>query len=208
MPDHRTYMIKDIKGFLDALNKRKVKLRLRYWVDVADYCGISRKAFSQTRIRKKITVDAFESLLKLVPVSERKAFRKELLSYMKYECLYERNFNKKKHIKTYKAKHIAEENESHHTKDMGEFGVEALAAAVCLQACVDYRKAIKKGDEHTAQECRVFFGSPMFRYCTGEKSVEDAEKKIMAAKAGKILCTIHYVGSRIKNNAYYRGSNG
>ena len=210
MPDRRAYKIVDQKGFLECLDKRKKRLGFKYWADVARHCDILPNTFFNLRLgRVNLSVDVLEKLLKLEKTeSKRCDFRKELLSYTKYGCLYARSFNKKKHIETYGAKHIAEENESHHTKDMGEFGVEALAAAVCLQACVDYRKAIEKGDEHIAQECRVFFGSPMFRYCTGEKSVENAEKKIMAFKTGKILCNVHYVGSRRKNNAYYRGSNG
>ena len=209
MPVWRTYEIKDFPGFMAALEKRKKRLGFRYWKDLCEYCEIGYSGFTMLRSRKKhLSSVMLEKLLKLVFVSEREDFRKELLSYTKSGCLRARGFDKKNYVKTYKAKHIAEENESHHTKDMGEFGVEALAAAVCLQACIDYRKAIEKGDEHTAQECRVFFGSPMFKHCTGERSVENAEKKIMAAKAGRILCNIHYVGSRRKNNAYYRGSNG
>ena len=188
----RSYYINDLVGFKKELEKRKKKLKLKLWKDVAEYCGMLPNSLYQLTLGKRNpTLPTLEKLLVLEPKETREAFYSKLLSYTDGGLPYSRKFNKKRYIRTYHVKKVDEENQQHHTKDLGEFGVRQLVAAVCLQACSDYRQARenldKKSndiyqngtDKQTIDECRVFFMSPMFRYSSKQTNLKKIEKCIM-----------------------------
>ena len=68
----------------------------------------------------------------------------------------------------------------------------ALMAAVCLKACVDYRKAIAgkmvdgKMPDVVIKECRRFFDDDMFQFFVNRIPVSEIERYISATPEGAI----------------------
>lgn len=62
--------------------------------------------------------------------------------------------------------------------------VRQLMAAICLKACVDYKRATRpnvistKIGQQTIKECREFFGNVIFQYFVNGLPVKDIEKAI------------------------------
>lgn len=60
--------------------------------------------------------------------------------------------------------------------------VKQLMAAICLRACVDYKKATMPLvrdtylGKRTLKDCRKFFGSDIFQYFVNDMPVREVEK--------------------------------
>ena len=78
--------------------------------------------------------------------------------------------------------------------------VRQLYSAMCLQACVDYRRAVdgKKVDfnepEFVIEECRAFFKGDIFQTMTNGMRVEEIEKILRSTQTGGI----HHIWRKIE----------
>lgn len=70
-----------------------------------------------------------------------------------------------------------------------EAGYEALANAIIVQACKDYRKAIRHFDLFTMGQLRYFFHSQWFQMLTsidGDRLIKDIERRELYERAGNV----------------------
>lgn len=69
-----------------------------------------------------------------------------------------------------------------------EAGYEALANAIIVQACKDYRKAIRHFDIYTMGQLRYFFHSQWFQLLTsidGDRLIKDIERSELNGKKAR-----------------------
>lgn len=67
-------------------------------------------------------------------------------------------------------------------------GYEALANAIIVQACKDYRKAIRHFDIYTMGQLRYFFHSQWFQLLTsidGDRLIKDLERSELNGKKAR-----------------------
>lgn len=79
---------------------------------------------------------------------------------------------------------LARENLAARDRGFANDDVRQLMAAICLRACIDYKKAIHPREswtnrnQRTIKDCRNFFGGEIFQFFVNGMAVKDIEKAI------------------------------
>lgn len=87
---------------------------------------------------------------------------------------------------------LARENLAARDRGFEDDDVKQLMAAICLEACVDYKHAIRpnvamtKYGIKTINELHIFFGQEMFQYFVNGMPVEEIEAAIRRTPEGAI----------------------
>lgn len=83
---------------------------------------------------------------------------------------------------------MARENLAARDKGYDDDGIKGLMAAMCLQACEDYRTATTKYTKNTKigketqKDCEKFFSGDIFQYFVNGMSVKDIKRMIKKSK--------------------------
>jgi len=97
---------------------------------------------------------------------------------------------------------IDDENQKARKTGYADDDVRQLMAAICLRACVDYKKASldkKVGGVHPEtimDECDIFFKSDLFQFFVNRVPVEEIKRTIRATPEG----AIHSIWKSNENN--------
>lgn len=97
---------------------------------------------------------------------------------------------------------IARENLEARKRGFSNDDIRQLMAAMCLRACVDYKKACNPRNRNTEQgekaidECRKFFKGEIFQYFTNGMSLNEIERIIRATPDGGI----HQIWRKMEND--------
>ena len=79
---------------------------------------------------------------------------------------------------------MARENIQARDRGFADDDVRQLMAAICLEACVDYKRALRpnvintKIGQQTIKDCRRYFGEEIFQYFVNGMPVKDIEAAI------------------------------
>ena len=83
---------------------------------------------------------------------------------------------------------MARENLASRERGFDNEGVRQLMAAMCLKACVDYKRTISSRiikessiGQRTLKECREFFAGDIFQFFTNGMPVDEIEQHIREA---------------------------
>ena len=113
--------------------------------------------------------------------------------YKKKRDKEDHEWDRKKWLKYHpEDKWIDEENMKARKTGYADDDVRQLFAAVCLRACIDYKRVTSgrriKGEypEETLDECEAFFKDEMFQFFVNRMPVEEVEKIIRATPENAI----------------------
>lgn len=87
---------------------------------------------------------------------------------------------------------IDEENQKSRKRGFDIDGFRGLIAAICLRACIDYKKATEgktvdcKKPERTIADCHKFFDGDMFQFFVNRIPVSEIERMIRSTPSGAI----------------------
>ena len=140
------------------------------WREYANICELSEAAIE--KYRNGTRKPSYRTLMKLtnsVPRESRNLYFNRL-----FRCCT-MNYERKDKEKVSSEK-IETDNKKHRKEPFRRMALRGLYGAICLQACVDYRKALdmpigNKKREKTISECIEFFKSPMFVQMSGQKNL-------------------------------------
>lgn len=87
---------------------------------------------------------------------------------------------------------LARENLQVRDRGYADDDVRQLMAAICLRACVDYKRAnspknrYTKAGQNAIDDCHKFFGGDIFQFFVNGMKVEEIERIILASPEGAI----------------------
>ena len=97
---------------------------------------------------------------------------------------------------------MAKENLQARDRGFANDDIRQLMAAMCLRACVDFKKANSPKNRYTKagqaaiDDCHKFFGGDIFQYFVNGMKVEEIERTILASPEG----AISQIWKKMENN--------
>ncbi len=162
----QSYLINDQKQFNKIIDELKGDLT---WNQYSDICGVpSRTIMAYRAGTRKPTSHSLCKMTDILPREQRNDIFNKLLGC----CAINNPYSDREKAST---EDIVEENKEHRKDQFRRMALKGLYGAICLQACVDYRKALDMpfgpDRDDIIAECIEFFKSPIFKHTSGVSDI-------------------------------------